>query len=260
MPRRPPQMLRRWGVLGLVAVMACAGIGYVVGLTDGVPRSLPDRPPPAQVDDDSGDVLPARNYADLRKQRIGANRGFANKVDDLEPEVPAPPESIDTQAKEQSLLQRSQERAYDGAPPVIPHVVEQRSSDACRSCHKVGVQIGEVMAGRIPHFEMTECQQCHVAASPLEQTVVLTTSLFEGSRAPAEGDRAWPGAPPVIPHATWMRDNCLACHGPTGRAGLQTTHPERVNCTQCHAPSAQLNQAPFGPARFLRDLEESGFD
>jgi cytochrome c-type protein NapB len=60
----------------------------------------------------------------------------------------------------------------------------------------------------------------------------------------ASGVRAYTGAPPEIPHSTWMRETCLACHGGTGAEGLRTRHPQRQSCTQCHAPSAGLNQGP----------------
>ena len=55
--------------------------------------------------------------------------------------------------------------------------------------------------------------------------------------------RASSVAPPVMPHSTLMRVNCLACHGPNGYRGLRTTHPERLNCVQCHAVAAEADQS-----------------
>lgn len=57
--------------------------------------------------------------------------------------------------------------------------------------------------------------------------------------------RAYPGAPPVIPHPlheddSKIGDNCLSCHKTGGYAPSLsrytpvTPHPEFVNCKQCH--------------------------
>ena len=72
----------------------------------------------------------------------------------------------------------------------------------------------------------------------------LAGNGFDGVAAPTEGARAWLGAPPVVPHTTWMRNDCLACHGPNGWPGMETTHPWRQNCLQCHAPSSALDLNP----------------
>jgi nitrate reductase (cytochrome), electron transfer subunit len=56
------------------------------------------------------------------------------------------------------------------------------------------------------------------------------------------GERAGPGAPPTVPHATTMRERCSSCHGVAGALGMRSTHPWRESCTQCHAPSAVLDQ------------------
>jgi cytochrome c-type protein NapB len=59
------------------------------------------------------------------------------------------------------------------------------------------------------------------------------------------GERLYPGAPPTIPHRLLMRENCGACHvGPGARAGIVTSHPERVRCRQCHV--AVLTREEYG--------------
>jgi cytochrome c-type protein NapB len=77
------------------------------------------------------------------------------------------------------------------------------------------------------------CTQCHVFRRT-EQS--LTNSDFEGLRTGSfRGDRLYPGAPPIIPHSTLMRENCLACHsGPAARPEIICSHPDRRNCVQCH--------------------------
>ena len=53
-------------------------------------------------------------------------------------------------------------------------------------------------------------------------------------------------APPTIPHKTFMRENCVACHaGPAAREEIRTSHPERRRCRQCHVPVA--TQETFSP-------------
>ncbi len=250
----------------LVAVMALAGVGFVVGIDDGVPQ--PDaagsvltahadaaRPVPAEAEGDAN-VLTAVDYRGLRGVRVGANADFVNVTGDLRAAAEPPEEPEAPEAKRGALERRAERRAYNGAPPVIPHEVEPVASDACLSCHEESVRLGDATAAGVPHPHLTNCQQCHVAASPLLEPQVLAESRFLGLEAPFEGDRAWTGAPPTIPHATWMRTECLSCHGPTGKVGMRTSHPERVNCLQCHAPSAELDQVAVGPVRFLSSAPE----
>ncbi|MFN7141654.1 MAG: hypothetical protein ACK4UN_20210, partial [Limisphaerales bacterium] len=78
-----------------------------------------------------------------------------------------------------------------------------------------------------------------------EASDALALNEFIGFMSPGKGKRAYPGAPPTIPHPTAMRSDCMRCHGPNGVAGLKTSHPYRQSCTQCHAPSAELDQRLF---------------
>jgi cytochrome c-type protein NapB len=53
------------------------------------------------------------------------------------------------------------------------------------------------------------------------------------------GGRLHPLAPPTIPHKTFMRENCTACHsGAAAREEIRTSHPERTRCRQCHVAVA----------------------
>jgi cytochrome c-type protein NapB len=107
---------------------------------------------------------------------------------------------------------------------------------------------------------LTNCTQCHVEQqAELLDPFVLARNGFIGLPAPFEGIRAFSAAPPVVPHSTLMRTECLSCHGPHGPDGMETTHPWRQNCLQCHAPSAVLDQHPSGldmrmlPGPIVRD-------
>jgi len=135
---------------------------------------------------------------------------------------------------------RAERRLYDGAPPVIPH---ENFGMACAECHDArGVDVpGVGFAPPQPHSNTagmsasSRCVQCHVFK---QSDTVFAASEFVGLRQDLRhGARLNPIAPPTIPHKTFMRENCLACHsGAAAREEIRTSHPERVRCRQCHVP------------------------
>ena len=144
-------------------------------------------------------------------------------------------------ATPRSTAERAARRAYDGAPPTIPH---DTSLTACLSCHgDEGMAIpGVGFAPASPHGadadgSLKRCRQCHVPVSTA--SVLVKSDLLGLPQAAVRGERATPGAPPTIPHSLQLRQHCLACHGgPAARAEIRTSHPERIRCRQCHAASA----------------------
>jgi cytochrome c-type protein NapB len=128
---------------------------------------------------------------------------------------------------------RRVQRAYEGAPPVVPHAVRSLQRQDCLACHGDGLRLADGgLAPRTPHPGQTQCPQCHVeqvAAGPGP-----AESTFAGLVLPARGTRAYAGAPPTIPHALPTRRECLGCHGEYGGSPIRTPHPDRVNCRQCH--------------------------
>jgi len=122
---------------------------------------------------------------------------------------------------------------------VVPHPIDEPGAAACQTCHEHGATIAGLVAPAMSHPPRGSCVQCHVAAAAPGAASPATS--FAGRR-PARGERAWIGAPPTIPHATWMRERCESCHGPLGALGMRSTHPWRTSCEQCHAPSAVLDQ------------------
>ena len=162
--------------------------------------------------------------------------------------------------KLQSLNERSARRAYNGAPPVIPHAVEKTNDAACYACHGQGIRVEQRIARKMSHSFLANCTQCHASppAKPFEAMDLNVENRFVGAAAPLAGTRAYPGAPPVIPHATWMRSECLSCHGGrTGWSGMQSSHPWRSACVQCHALSSALDQLSASEAVFLPPIEVS---
>jgi len=242
----PPSDTR---LLLLVAV-AVLGAGAIVTLTmtqQEVVRPTVPAPLAASAGADGAD--PALGYGELRNTRRGPNGWMYGAVSgDL---VAALPPAIDlsneTDAdRERVIAERAELRAYDGAPPLVPHAVTQQHMD-CAACHLGGAAIGDKIAPRMSHAVYASCTQCHVPKDdprPAQLPVTQPGNSFVGLAAPMRGERAWVGAPPTIPHTTTMRSECNSCHGPAGKVGLRTPHAVRTSCTQCHTPSALLDQRP----------------
>lgn len=228
-------------------VIGAAGIGYVVGLRQ--PVRIQRAAPTESADPaTSADVVPSTHYAAITDTSAWPNRAFATRVRALPAPTASPDQPavvVDAAERELALRARASRRAYAGAPPTIPHAVDARSAAACMACHGDGFVVGAVRAPKIPHAAYSNCTQCHVesASSALGGPTAVATA-FDGLESPTSGDRAWPGAPPTIPHSTWMRSDCLACHGAGGALGLRSTHAWRQNCLQCHATSWRLERRP----------------
>lgn len=239
----------RLGMLVILGALVAAGLGYFIGLDDGKTPGTIDRPVPAAPVSDDAPTAP--RYHDLAAVNLGPNAGFAPDIRQL-----VEPERDLFTPVVQSPARRADRRAYDGTPPVVPHPIAQRSAAACIACHANGKTIGERIAPPMSHAYLTNCTQCHAEASGASPAPAapFVDSDFAGVGSPGEGSRAWQGAPPTIPHRTFMRESCFACHGPTGTSAIRTTHPWRTSCTQCHAPAASLDQRPSIAAPALPSL------
>jgi len=139
-------------------------------------------------------------------------------------------------AKVRTLREYYSRRAYAGAPPIIPHAVENNGliNDACLSCHKDGGYVPEYNAYTpvTPHPEMDNCRQCHV--TQVTEGLFVDTMWIQPD-LPKRGQQSIPGGPLQIPHPLQFRENCLACHaGPQAVVEIRSSHPERENCLQCH--------------------------
>lgn len=223
---------------------ACAVSVAVVGVVTAYSTDLPVRRPAVQAERYPG-LSRAPTYTqererhhDNRLRHPGNLRAMAEASQSYT-DAGAPTE----QEHAEALARRASRRAYDGAPPTVPHPVSQRDWPACLTCHGTGMRVGAQVAPAICHTRMQSCTQCHVAGeSPVPGVATQTPDNdFAGLEAPRRGERAWPGAPPTIPHPTLMRARCESCHGALA-LGLRTPHPWRASCTQCHAPSAALDQ------------------
>lgn len=248
-------------------VYVCAIAATVVGLYFGIRYQPNDTVPAGPIDHAArghqpqhtpppDGVHPATSYAEITRGSLGPNADWHTQLPpglSLEEQwALAQPGTQDDKLRD--LTARSQRRAYNGAPPTIPHRVDPVDVASCVACHgPAGMRVGETIARPIPHEHYASCTQCHVPQNTLTpDELPWLANEFQGLPAPTQGERAWVGAPPTIPHTTWMRSNCSSCHGPNGASGLQSSHPWRTSCTQCHAPSAGLDQQPgAGPLEGL---------
>ncbi|MBI5155540.1 hypothetical protein HZA57_09915 [Candidatus Poribacteria bacterium] len=141
------------------------------------------------------------------------------------------------------------DRAYLYAPPPVTHSIKnENDSAACLQCHarEKDVALRKNAIAPIPHAEFSQCLQCHLKGTAANAD--FRPNGFVGLDFPGKGARAYEGAPPTIPHRLFMRDNCQACHGPTGDHSIRTPHPERSQCRQCHA--AEATQTSGQPVLF----------
>jgi cytochrome c-type protein NapB len=255
---------RRSTVLFLISVIAFAVVGYFVGILDGVPQvdaapvaeSLLPEHAKAADSDRSTATIPAVSYGQMRRRVTGPTGNWQQSLQQIpQPQIDLFAEIKPNEAEKLvSTHIRASRRAFNGAPPVIPHAVENTSDAACYACHGQGMRIVDRVANQMSHGFLANCTQCHAPPPPAVFAAIEphVENSFVGLPAPLAGERAFAGAPPTIPHSTWMRETCLACHGnEAGWAGLQSTHPWRSQCQQCHAPSAELNQAVTGQPGFL---------
>lgn len=167
------------------------------------------------------------------------------------PEARANPAAVADKlaARAASMDRRAALRAFEGAPPVIPHSILDMNVQTCRACHAEGLVTGDKVARMVSHTYLPNCTQCHVEAEGfLLDPSAIPANGFDGWRsAGLGGTRAAAGAPPVVPHTFFMRTNCVSCHGEFGYDGWRPDHLSRSSCAQCHAPAAQLDQLSPAP-------------
>lgn len=235
----------RWFAALLAVATGAALFGFLTGIRE---RPGADRPRAAAPAPAEG-VPAAVAYAELPAARVGPNANRPASLADLTFDRPGvfDPVVRTEEMKLAALADRAKNRAYDGAPPTIPHPAEARSAAACLACHGEGLRVGDRIASRVSHAHFSNCTQCHAEQAPAGPAFVpdVPETGFVGVFRAGPGERASPGAPPTVPHHTWLRENCASCHGLVTRAGTRTTHPWLTNCTQCHAPSAALDRVDF---------------
>lgn len=242
------QHRRLLAVLLLVVCMTAVS-GVFVGMRQTAVQVDAPRPQQAALEVGEHDLPQAPKYAQIRQAGWLANDQWHFSLLNL-PQAgsdrdAAPP--LTAAERQQVLDDRAQRRAFDGAPPTIPHDINALSAASCTACH--GRDVKALIAGKRPpvmsHAAYANCTQCHVPGDGLrrltEQERLLVDSGFEGQAAPGPGCRAYPGAPPTMPHQVFMREDCMACHGPSRPQAIRSSHAQRQNCLQCHAQDGAVD-------------------
>jgi len=242
--RTPLKSGRPMAIVGAVAA-GLGLVGFLVGISEPVEarratRSMAVAPITAQ---------PAPTYREINSALVGTNVGWGSPLATLKQDRPGILEKVvrTSAMKNTALHDRLRTRAFDGAPPVVPHRIEHQSSTSCLVCHGEGLKLGEKIATKVSHPHFANCLQCHVEQSGSVPFLTGTSepipsNSFAGVLRSGPGTRSMPGAPPTIPHATQLRGDCMSCHGLVARPGLRTTHPWLTNCTQCHAANGEAER------------------
>ena len=146
------------------------------------------------------------------------------------------------------LKERNKLRAYHGAPPRVPHQLDEIGRTNCLSCHQEGNALKYNRRAPVtPHPERVNCRQCHV---PIAVTTTFTESNYKPYRRRSGARPSQPLGPPYIPHRLQDRENCRACHLSVSTPPiLRPRHGERTNCTQCHVPQSAVAAFPANPEK-----------
>lgn len=244
-----PRSLSLFGAI----VIGVALVGFLQGIAENDTTAAPTVPLRNRVISDADNISAAASYSTMHSAEFSQNAHWSGHLRDLKYDHPSrqTPVKRTTEMKLAAIADRARNRAFDGAPPVIPHRIEQQSAASCLACHGEGMKLGDRIAVKVSHAHYSSCTQCHVesAASGPFAPVQTEENSFAGLYRSGPGDRAFPNAPPTIPHTTWLREDCMSCHGTIARPGLRTTHPWFSACTQCHAPSSELDQSGLRATR-----------
>ena len=255
--------LSRWGtVLGSLGC-GIGLVGFLVGMYE-QPTTKPAQvfKKHVEAEIEQSHFASAPTYSEIDSQLYGVNRDWKSDLSKLKQINPSVFDRVvrTPEMKNEALRDRLRTRAFDTAPPAIPHPVDQRTAESCLACHGNGMSIAGKIATKMSHPLLTNCTQCHVEqASSMLQVLVSSQKPqgeiaadswpprndFEGVKRAGPGTRLLPGLPPTIPHTLHMRDDCMSCHGTIARPGIRTTHPWLQNCRQCHAADGDLERAVF---------------
>ena len=131
-------------------------------------------------------------------------------------------------------------RAYPGAPPPMPHLVDEEdlNSEGCLQCHGEGSFVPRMQAYApiTPHPEQTACWQCHVAIRPPDADTTTEETHDPESGAP----------PPAIPHEVELTRNCLGCHSIPRRQAVENC--PSMSCCRRRGRSLDLRYIELGAA------------
>ena len=150
-------------VLAITIAFVASAVQIFHGTAQDTERAQGWKPPQAAVQPAPEGVGPALTYRELRSERRGPNAGWKSSIAALR--TPPAPEVLEgrSERKTETLVRRRTLRAFDGAPPTIPHAVRSTNADDCLACHADGIVLDGRRATPISHPPYANCQQCHAA-------------------------------------------------------------------------------------------------
>ena len=88
-------------------------------------------------------------YKNIPTTKWKANKNWVNSLENLPRETMnrSPRKALSAEEQELVMLGRSDRRAYDGAPPTIPHAINYRDVESCIACHS---QDTDIIVGGTP--------------------------------------------------------------------------------------------------------------
>jgi cytochrome c-type protein NapB len=166
----PSDFTQRHASLIAFALICIATTGYFLGLsspmtsTDELPLSVEPPPHSGEHDPAAGSVIPATSYAEMAGTRKHSTLMRSTLLSSLvqQPYDLLAKIEVNENDKLLSLSDRETRRAFNGAPPTVPHPIDQLDPAACMACHGEGLQSKTLQASKMPHPYYSSCTQCHV--------------------------------------------------------------------------------------------------
>ena len=117
-----PHAMRRYVVLLIVIALGLTLFGFLRGIQEPAPLTQPR----AVISQQQTHYPAAVNYSDLPQSSLKANSGWTSNLSQLQFTKPGPFDPVirTDEMKQAALQDRARNRAYDSAPPVIPHAID----------------------------------------------------------------------------------------------------------------------------------------
>ena len=168
--------------VGLALIGGVAVLGFFMGV------SSPPEGAPAFHQEAVGEIEGAEPALSYREQRSRPPSSGSDWNANLAL-LGAGEESPATKAE--TLAARQARRAYDGAPPTIPHAVRQQEANECLACHEDGLRARDRLATPIPHAEYVCCTQCRGPVSRRTPPSPPTDSRASSRRSKVPEPASW---------------------------------------------------------------------
>ena len=119
----------------------------------------------------NGNVLAATDYRDIGEATRKRSLDWRTSLVDLKSKFdPLAEVKVTPEQKAFALALREQNRAFNGAPPTVPHPIDQMSTQTCMACHGEGMKTESLRISKMSHQFLENCTQCHVENGGAHET------------------------------------------------------------------------------------------